>query len=44
MIDESNWVLVKTKDIQTLKKWFETFQNIEFDRQKIRENFLARLK
>jgi hypothetical protein len=43
MVNETNWFLINKKDIQTLKKWFKQFQNIEFDREKIKKDFLNKL-
>ncbi len=43
LVDENSWILVNNKTIEELKEWFLKFQNANFDRQQIKENFLAKI-
>jgi len=40
LVEQDSWILVKQKDLQTLIEQFEIFKGRDFDRAKIKENFL----
>ena len=44
LVDEKSWYLVENKEIKTLKKWFNEFKNIHFDREYIAKKIREKIK
>lgn len=42
LVDEKSGILIDNKNYENIQKWFEKFQNTNFDRENIKQNFLKK--